>query len=55
MRFYREGLYHSTMKILTDEAVQNWKADIQVIISIYNLLSSCFSCFKLSEMAGLHD
>ena len=29
-RFFRDGLYSSFVKILTDEAVCSWKAEIQV-------------------------
>ena len=29
-RFFRDGLYSSFVKILTDEAIGSWKAEIQV-------------------------
>ena len=29
-RFFRDGLYSSFVKILTDEAVYSWEAEIQV-------------------------
>ncbi len=33
-RFFRDGLTTSFIRILTDDAVSTWKADIQVSISL---------------------
>lgn len=46
MRFYRESLYISFVKILTDEAVTSWKFNIQ-----YCILNTCG---KLLQLCALH-
>lgn len=46
MRFYREGLTVSFMKILTDEAVNSWKYNIHYCI--FN------SCAKFMQLCALH-
>lgn len=46
MRFYREALTMSFMKILTDEAVNTWKPNIQNCILL--------SCGKLLQLCALH-
>lgn len=46
MRFYREGLTVSFMKILTDEAVNSWKYNIH-----YCILNSCV---KFMQLCALH-
>lgn len=46
MRFYREGLTVSFMKILTDEAVNSWKYNIHYCI--FN------SCVKFMQLCALH-
>lgn len=46
IRFYREGLTVSFMKILTDEAVNSWKYNIH-----YCILNSCG---KLLQLCALH-
>lgn len=46
VRFYREGLSVSFMKILTDEAVNSWKYNIH-----YCILNSCG---KLLQLCALH-
>lgn len=46
MRFYRDGLTVSFMKILTDEAVNSWKYNIH-----YCILNSCV---KFMQLCALH-
>lgn len=46
MRFYRDGLTVSFMKILTDEAVNSWKYNIH-----YCILNSCI---KFMQLCALH-
>lgn len=46
MRFYRESLYISFMKILTDEAVNSWKYNIHFCI--------LNTCGKLLQLCALH-
>lgn len=46
MRFYREGLTISFMKILTDEAVNSWKYNIHFCI--------LNSCGKFMQLCALH-
>lgn len=46
MRFYRDALTMSFLKILTDEAVNTWKPNIQNCI--------LFSCGKLVQLCALH-
>lgn len=46
MRFYRESLYISFMKILTDEAVNSWKPNIHFCI--------LNTCGKLLQLCALH-
>lgn len=46
MRFYRDGLTVSFMKILTDEAVNSWKYNIH--FCIFN------SCAKFMQLCALH-
>lgn len=46
MRFYRDGLTVSFMKILTDEAVNSWKYNIHYCI--FN------SCAKFMQLCALH-
>lgn len=46
MRFYREGLTVSFMKILTDEAVNSWK------FNIHNCIFN--SCVKFMQLCALH-
>ncbi|XP_055695090.1 probable ubiquitin carboxyl-terminal hydrolase FAF isoform X2 [Lutzomyia longipalpis] len=46
MRFYRDGLTTSFMKILTDEAVNSWKYNIHHCILM--------SCGKLLQLTALH-
>lgn len=46
MRFYREGLTVSFMKILTDEAVNSWK------YNIHNCILN--SCVKFMQLCALH-
>lgn len=46
MRFYRDGLTVSFMKILTDEAVNAWKYNIH-----YCILNSCA---KFMQLCALH-
>lgn len=46
MRFYRDGLTVSFMKILTDEAVNSWKYNIH-----YCILNSCA---KFMQLCALH-
>lgn len=46
MRFYRDGLTTSFMKILTDEAVNSWKYNIHYCILM--------SCGKLLQLTALH-
>lgn len=46
VRFYRDGLTVSFMKILTDEAVNSWKYNIH-----YCILNSCG---KLLQLCALH-
>lgn len=46
MRFYREALTMSFLKILTDEAVNTWKPNIQNCILL--------SCGKLMQLCALH-
>lgn len=46
VRFYRESLYISFVKILTDEAVTSWKFNIQ-----YCILNTCG---KLLQLCALH-
>lgn len=46
IRFYREGLTTSFVKILTDEAVNSWKYNIHSCILM--------SCGKLLHLCALH-
>ncbi|XP_059619571.1 probable ubiquitin carboxyl-terminal hydrolase FAF isoform X2 [Phlebotomus argentipes] len=46
MRFYKDGLTTSFMKILTDEAVNSWKYNIHYCILM--------SCGKLLQLTALH-
>lgn len=46
MRFYRDALTMSFLKILTDEAVNTWKPNIQNCILL--------SCGKLMQLCALH-
>lgn len=46
MRFYRDALTMSFLKILTDEAVNTWKPNIQNCILV--------SCGKLMQLCALH-
>ena len=46
MRFYRESLYISFMKILTDDAVNSWKFNIHFCI--------LKTCGKLLQLCALH-
>ncbi|XP_065841242.1 ubiquitin carboxyl-terminal hydrolase 9X-like isoform X2 [Oscarella lobularis] len=48
-RFFRDGLYSSFVKILTDEAVCSWKAEIQQYIQENNLRLVQLCVLKLND------
>ncbi|XP_065840866.1 ubiquitin carboxyl-terminal hydrolase 9X-like [Oscarella lobularis] len=48
-RFFRDGLYSSFVKILTDEAVCSWKAEIQHYIQANNLRLVQLCVLKLND------